>query len=58
MDRFLLRPEDFGETVGSVLAHPDVNPEELGTSIRNVEALFGAVEIPCAETLCECDEEA
>jgi hypothetical protein len=31
MDPFLLRAEDFGKTVGSVLAHADVNPEQLST---------------------------
>jgi hypothetical protein len=58
MDRFLLSPENFGETVGSVLAHPDVNTDQLGTSTRNVEALIEAVAIPCPETLCECDTQA
>ncbi len=58
LDGFLLRLKDFGETVSSILAHPVVNPEQLSTSIRNVAALFGAVERLCAETLCEFNEQA
>lgn len=52
-DSLPLRPPDFREVIGSVLARPGEYPEELASSIGRLEHLLEALEKLCVGPLNE-----